>query len=262
MESNTAEGLLNFINTASSNVKTVLAKPGCFKRNTNHRRFLQKQLKVNTQKSDNGGNKNEIIKKSFKISKAKQRSYTKRKNMAAMNVKPILASQTQSTARGSDLRERGDEYFNHQIFAAQRRDYLHVDSQYLDECRKFNSIVDDIVDNLLESSAKRSQVSMETAQQERMMEASTWQPLVPLNYTRSGSVSSYSSSSEEDFHLENYMSGEELVRSLDISELFVPHEDSNDQMVMENDENFHIETDIIDVQNMPVFENVVRQFSL
>lgn len=41
------ENLLSFVNNASSCVKTVLAKPGCFKKNTNHRRFLQKQLKQN-----------------------------------------------------------------------------------------------------------------------------------------------------------------------------------------------------------------------
>jgi len=43
------ENLVNFINNASSCVKTVLSKPGCFKRNTNHRRFLQKQLRQNVQ---------------------------------------------------------------------------------------------------------------------------------------------------------------------------------------------------------------------
>lgn len=46
---NSGEHLVNFINNASSSVKTVLSKPGCFKRNTNHRRFLQKQLRQNAQ---------------------------------------------------------------------------------------------------------------------------------------------------------------------------------------------------------------------
>ncbi|XP_047137335.1 uncharacterized protein LOC124813837 [Hydra vulgaris] len=40
----TGINLLNFMNSATSSVQTVLAKPSCFKRNTNHRRFLQKQL--------------------------------------------------------------------------------------------------------------------------------------------------------------------------------------------------------------------------
>ena len=46
---NSGEHLVNFINNASTSVKTVLSKPGCFKRNTNHRRFLQKQLRQNAQ---------------------------------------------------------------------------------------------------------------------------------------------------------------------------------------------------------------------
>ena len=37
--------LLNFMNLASGNVKTALEKPANFKRNINHRRYLQKQLR-------------------------------------------------------------------------------------------------------------------------------------------------------------------------------------------------------------------------
>ena len=47
-DANTNHGhsLLSFMNLASSKVKTALEKPNTFKRNINHRRFLQKQFRA------------------------------------------------------------------------------------------------------------------------------------------------------------------------------------------------------------------------
>ena len=44
--SNQGHSLLSFMNLASNKVKTALEKPNTFKRNINHRRFLQKQFKA------------------------------------------------------------------------------------------------------------------------------------------------------------------------------------------------------------------------
>ena len=43
-QSTAGSSLLNFMNLASGNVKTALEKPANFKRNINHRRYLQKRL--------------------------------------------------------------------------------------------------------------------------------------------------------------------------------------------------------------------------
>jgi hypothetical protein len=44
--SNNGHSLLSFMNLASNKVKTALEKPNTFKRNINHRRFLQKQFRA------------------------------------------------------------------------------------------------------------------------------------------------------------------------------------------------------------------------
>lgn len=46
MNSNHGHSLLSFMNLASNKVKTALEKPNTFKRNINHRRFLQKQFRA------------------------------------------------------------------------------------------------------------------------------------------------------------------------------------------------------------------------
>ncbi len=239
-EGDSAEGLLNFINNASSSVKTVLTKPGCFKRNTNHRRFLQKQLKVNTPRKE-GAAKTESTKKTFSLSKAKQKGYSKRKSVTILKELAGIATPKTKTSNAF-VKDRTDQ---HHAFFINEHGQLQNEMQYLDECKKFSAIVDDIVDNLLETSSSSSSSSARTSGKQSSV------------YARSGSVSSYSSSSEEDFHYD-FMSGEELVRSLDISELFVP----DDRSSPIHEPKFQLETDMIDVQKLPIFENVFQQCSL
>ena len=273
LENDSTEGLLNFLNTASSSVKSVLARPSCFKRNTNHRRFIQKQLKVSKQRSESPSSTVKLIpKQQFPLNKARQRTAPRKRT-------EIAKREVNSTNRNSTVQRCELEYQSNEqsIFNMRIGDHSDVNREmhYFDECKKFSEMVDDLVDNLLDSSSSSSQD--ENYQKMARTE-------VPIHsYCRSGSVSSYSSSSEEDINPE-FLSGEELLRCLDISELFVPEglsgalqqqekspEEASEthhelQIVPGNEspvpEHLMYEADITDTQSMPVFENVFQQFSL
>eukprot|EP00112_Aurelia_sp_Birch-Aquarium-sp1_P010593 Seg2257.2 transcript_id=Seg2257.2/GoldUCD/mRNA.D3Y31 product="Protein FAM181B" protein_id=Seg2257.2/GoldUCD/D3Y31 len=271
-ESGSAESLLNFINTASSSVKNVLTRPGCFKRNTNHRRFLQKQLKVTSTRTEPFSRK-ELAKKPFALSKIKQRNAEKKKNDVT-NMAELVGVPRRNATPKNRINDLIKGQFSIKRDVVDAHD-LQKELQYLDECKKFSKMVDDLVDNLLESSSNKSNAS----ENEQSVRAT---PITP-GYIRSGSVSSYSSSSEEEINFD-FLSGEELVRSLDISELFIPEGHSSPvqekalgsgqtspveesfQIISGHespvDEQMMYESDFVDVQRMPVFENVFRQFSL
>lgn len=274
LENDSTEGLLNFLNTASSSVKNVLARPSCFKRNTNHRRFIQKQLKVSKQRSASPSSTVKLIpKQQFPLNKARQRTTTRKRT-------ETIKREVNSMNRNSTVQRCEHEYQSNEqsIFNMRIGDHhsdLQRDMHYFAECKKFSEMVDDLVDNLLDSSSSSSQdVNYKKIAR---TEAPTH------SYCRSGSVSSYSSSSEEDINSE-FLSGEELLRCLDISELFVPEglsgalqqqekaqEEPSEirhelQIVPGNEspvpEHLMYESDITDSQSMPVFENVFQQFSL
>lgn len=56
-DSNNVHSLLSFMNLASNKVKSVLEKPNTFKRNINHRRFLQKQFRAIVKSPEKGASK-------------------------------------------------------------------------------------------------------------------------------------------------------------------------------------------------------------
>ena len=272
-ESGSAESLLNFINTASSSVKNVLTRPGCFKRNTNHRRFLQKQLKVSSTQRTEPSSRKELAKKPFALSKIKQRNAERKRNDVT-NIAELVGVPRRNATPKHKINDLIKGQFSIKRDVVDPHD-LQQELQYLDECKKFSKMVDDLVDNLLESSSNKSNAS-ENEQSAREMATTP-------AYIRSGSVSSYSSSSEEEINFD-FLSGEELVRSLDISELFIPEGHSSPVQektfgsgqtspVEESfqitsghespvDEQMMYDSDFVDVQRLPVFENVFRQFSL
>ena len=265
-ESGSAESLLDFLNTASTSVKHVLEKPGCFKRNTNHRRFLQKQLKVNKQKNTSSSSSRKTISKhQFPLDKVRQRSASRKR---------ILLNAEINSSKIPKVIERSNvEYIsNGQAILSMRlndQNRFQRENLYFAECKKSSEMVDDLVDKLLDSSSQD-----ENRQRVVSLEA----PFYP--YNRSGSVSSNSSSSSEEIN-PDFLSGEELLRCLDISELFIPEglavqpyhrEEENSSptdelQIVPGDESpvpeqLMYETDMIDTQSMPVFENVFQQFSL
>ncbi|EDO40089.1 predicted protein [Nematostella vectensis] len=76
---NSGSSLLNFMNLASGNVKTALEKPANFKRNINHRRYLQKQLRnYSKRKTDSPAKKSSNkIKANEKVLKSQALRYMK-----------------------------------------------------------------------------------------------------------------------------------------------------------------------------------------
>lgn len=72
--------LLSFMKLASTKVKTALEKPNSFKRNINHRRFLQKQFKA-------------LVKKPEKIPTRKQCNLAKESMMQQLDFSPPCHNQ-------------------------------------------------------------------------------------------------------------------------------------------------------------------------
>lgn len=259
-ESGSTESLLDFLNTASSSVKNVLARPGCFKRNTNHRRFLQKQLKVSKQRGDSTSSKKKAASKHhLAMAKTRQRAVSRKRELA-MSPESRIPKLDITTDR---FRVDGQKGGQISYVECKEDDEHKREMRYLAECKKFSEMVDDLVDNLLDSSSNCSQ------HQEK-----TQGDVVGVNsFYRSGSVSSYSSSSEEEIS-PDFLSGEELLRCLDISELFIPEisagaahqrqfETSSPtdelQIVPDDESPVH---EHLTYDTMPIFENVFQQFSL
>ena len=269
-ENDSTEGLLNFLNNASSSVKSVLTKPSCFKRNTNHRRFIQKQLKVSKQRCESPLQNLKLIpKQQFALNKVRQRTTSRKRTQLIKKEASSLKMSTTIQRSEIEYQQNNEQFISTMKIGDQNN--FQRDIHYFAECKKFSEMVDELVDNLLDSTPSCSQ-------DERLP---TFE--VPSHpYSRSGSVSSYSSSSEEEINPE-FLSGEELLRCLDISELFKPespsgslhdrstqeeqHQQSNELQIVPGDESpipehLMYETDITDTQSMPVFETVFQQFSL
>ena len=105
---NSGEHLVNFINNASTSVKTVLSKPGCFKRNTNHRRFLQKQLRQNAQDNINAiiRNKAQTTTTTTKDTLNTKKNTTCQPPSPKLNINNSIVKKVSATKREKTIRKK------------------------------------------------------------------------------------------------------------------------------------------------------------
>lgn len=198
MESS-GENLLTFMNNASSSVKTVLSKPGCFKRNTNHRRFLQKQLKQSAQHKTEAVDTDTLEKvtsptlvksKRINITKSKIKSLRKRKRR--LQKVPCLSNIPSPTM-------------------------------------EYNRVIDFEDRTFYPETTVLNMSSKQNVYEQIFIDSDDLTPTFSPNYQRSFSTSSYGS----DDVTNDFMSGEDLVRSLDITDLFDPESSNFDDSFTE-----------------------------
>lgn len=212
------ENLLSFVNNASSCVKTVLAKPGCFKRNTNHRRFLQKQLKQNItsikspktfdDKDEELKKNNESVKKNFRINKIKHRAIKKTKRTT---VKDVYANGI-SFAR---VPSPTDDYLQlHHLNEATFYPELHPSapsSLYYNTSTPFYNFE---AEYEMKTNYQRSNSSSSYASTYASMEEDLFSP------TMESMPTTFQSS--ENLGCSEYLTGEELLQELDVRDLYDP----------------------------------------
>ena len=194
------ENLLSFMNSASSCVKTVLSKPGSFKRNTNHRRFLQKQLRQQQTEASVATAENQD-KKSFIINKTVKKTITKTKSRILQRKKTKAIEACQRVPSPTVEYTQTD---------TSEESIFYPDTYIINHKQNYSvSPVEYVTDT-----------------------SSELYNILSNGYCRSDSSSSYASS-EEDFGYSDFLSGEDLVRSLDITDLFVPEKSTHGDMVYE-----------------------------
>lgn len=257
------ENLVNFINNASSSVKTVLSKPGCFKRNTNHRRFLQKQLRQTVQQQGdsttptvrlstpsnvsaaknniNLNNSNEDVKPSPSIERVcaattvtstnyssypkkptitksiKQRTIRKKRRFNPISVKPSLETTT-LTATTSTTTTPPPNILSSVVIPSPTSDYPeHYEYDIPHLTADYQTIQRDFYSDRLPSPDYSSTPSYHSAHLTSIYPGTG-------HFYRSNTTT-YASSyvkSEEDFGFCDFLSGEDLMKSLEFGDLFIP----------------------------------------
>lgn len=199
--------LLNFMNLASGNVKTALEKPANFKRNINHRRYLQKQLRNYSKR------KNDITTK-------KPKDVFKHKTHGLPGDKRHGMSRNSSRQEGSCKRsERTSEAVNFEKSSLRERN---LPPSFWQE-----PVIPDGPETYmyplypLQARAGESEDPYNPAF-ETYFEG--WNECVAREIpaeelSQSGSAPSVSS---DEAICDDFMTGEELTRSIDIKDLYVP----------------------------------------
>lgn len=197
--------LLNFMNLASGNVKTALEKPANFKRNINHRRYLQKQLRNYSKR------KNDITgpKKTKDVLKHKAHTLAGDKHGMSRNSSRQEGSSKRTVdvtnfEKPAALRERNlpPSFWQEPVLQDGSETYMY--SLYPLHARAgesedpYNPAFETYFEGWNECVAREIPVE---------------------ELSQSGSVPSVSS---DEAICDDFMTGEELTRSIDIKDLYVP----------------------------------------
>lgn len=197
--------LLNFMNLASGNVKTALEKPANFKRNINHRRYLQKQLRNYSKR------KNDITgpKKPKDVLKHKAHTLAGDKHGMSRNSSRQEGSSKRTVdvtnfEKPAALRERNlpPSFWQEPVLQDGSETYMY--SLYPLHARAgesedpYNPAFETYFEGWNECVAREIPVE---------------------ELSQSGSVPSVSS---DEAICDDFMTGEELTRSIDIKDLYVP----------------------------------------
>ena len=264
------ENLINFINNASTCVKSVLSKPGCFKRNTNHRRFLQKQLRQNvqdniktlrenataakrtkaqpTQDQDTGVklDENEPPSPAKQIEshtlqtkthlKVKQKTIRKKRRYNPIRLSPppmlqppapLLIPSPMSECSPEISLPDLQKYFQHALSKETN----------ITENQVFFNTSRDIFNNYQPIPSPDNSVFENNTQHFNIGLPQTFLTIPTPHLARKSSSSSYASSvstTEEDFGFSDFLSGEDLMRSLEFNDLFIPEKAGSVDFLMES----------------------------
>ena len=224
MESS-GENLISFMNSVTSSVKTVLAKPGCFKRNTNHRRFLQKQLRQTVQQQTDGG------------PAAPSSNNKNKENNTDVSVQGVLPSALSSISK---LQKR-------KLAKSKSRALKKVKTEYIDIIPVVNDLPSPTFDynpgSLIDERTYYSEIAPYASSPKRLCLDGTTGFVTEFyttttQYSDQSSDNSFISSdsygsrsnspvSDADSCCGNndFLTGEELVKTLDVTDLFVPDDD-------------------------------------
>ena len=224
--------LLNFMNSATSSVQTVLSKPSCFKRNTNHRRFLQKQLLQYHIDSKDSTSLSKLIPASI-TQKPKHRTIKKTKSITLKH------------------KQRGWKFSNQPRVPSPTMDYLQFieleNASFYSEPSLFETKIQGSEEIYFE---RNSQIQNENYDNPfdgfffPDVNNSFKQESASPSHSTSSFCSSYSPEcedahlSENDMEYTEFLTGEELVMTLKESELFVP-----ENCYVEDEFCFNINTD-------------------
>ena len=206
--------LLNFMNFASGNLKSALEKPANFKRNINHRRYLQKQLKNYSKRKNDAGSGRKAGGSYTARSKASSKGHERRiplttKNWSSEMPKPEAYMAELQVDKTPGLRER-----NFPLSFWQEP--IDVGSPAKEYAGSFYPM-------------EQFQTSAYTAKKE-IYETSCCEPYLenwesctrPELSPQSSHCESIPSTLSDDSILDEFLTGEELTRSIDIKDLYVP----------------------------------------
>lgn len=223
--------LLNFMNFASGNLKSALEKPANFKRNINHRRYLQKQLRNYSKR------KNEVsqVRKSGGAPRTKTGTKANEKNNLAKNISNAWRTEINSSEiiadvkmeKASALRDRNlpSSFWQEPVMPTPLDEYGNFYGS-LQQIQTRNPVNQGSHNTEYESFLE----SWEDCERRELSPKSSHCDSVP-------SISSADESISEEF-----LTGEELTRSIDIKDLYVPELYITDRTAEESQEELYITT--------------------
>lgn len=201
--------LLSFMTQASGNVKTALEKPANFKRNINHRRYLQKQLRNYSKK------KGDISTKKTSTAKLKSSHNVGKQNYKSQNMpymKNVRENWLSSEKERNALKERNlpASFWQEPIIPTT---YQHDMTTYQYQPNEPNNEIESYLNGWNNAIAAYDNMN-------RATEFPTTDAVIPTI-----------AASEDGGFTEDFMTGEELTRNLDIKDLYVPEMYSADKLL-------------------------------
>lgn len=210
--------LLSFMTQASGNVKTALEKPANFKRNINHRRYLQKQLRNYSKKKGDTPTKKTSSSTKFKTTHghAGKQSY---KSQSVSYIKSLRDNWLGAEKERNALKERNlpASFWQEPIIPAFPQDMgsMYQYHQRSDDYDHTNVGPNQEIESYL-NGWNSAVATYDTT------------PRTVVEFPTSDAIPSIT---PEDGLSEEFMTGEELTRNLDIKDLYVPEMYSADKLL-------------------------------
>lgn len=225
---NTGNSLLSFMTLASGNVKTAMEKPATFKRNINHRRYLQKQLRnYAKKKSDNPPKKNMVSRMKTDKGSYKLQNLSVLKSMHSSwksERTSRKASKLADVSTEEEKKQRGalQTFWQEPLFADFNQSYVSTYSLHQMQTRG-------TMDDSFNSPAFENAL------------VGNWNDYETRDYSsESSKTESVPSISSDDGSCEEFMTGEELTRNIDIKDLYVPEMYCSEKGYSDSQENMYI----------------------